>query len=62
MPRERPAYRDNLERLNEVFPNRDLLNAADLARFTGRDRRTVQKIFAFKNNYISKVEVARTIS
>jgi hypothetical protein len=39
-----------------------LLNAADLARFTGRDGRTVQKIFAFKNNYISKAEVARTIS
>lgn len=62
MSRERAGYRYNLERLNEFFPDRDLLSITDVVSFTGRDRRTVQKIFPFKNRYISKVEAARTLS
>lgn len=62
MPREREGFRDNMERLNEFFPDRDLLSVTDVVRFTGRDRRTVTKFFTFRNNYISKVKVARTLS
>lgn len=62
MPREKEGFRDNMERLNEFFPDRDLLSVTDLVKFTGRDRRTVTKFFPFKNNYIGKVEVARTLS
>jgi hypothetical protein len=62
MPREREGFRDNMERLNEFFPNRELLNVSDLVSFTGRNREVVKKLFDFKNGYISKVEVARTLS
>lgn len=62
MPREREGFRDNMERLNEFFPDRELLSVTDVIRFTGRDRRTVVKFFNFRNNFISKVEVARTLS
>ena len=62
MPREREGFRDNMERLNEFFPDRDLLSVTDVIRFAGRDRRTVVKFFNFRNNFISKVEVARTLS
>lgn len=52
----------NLERLNEFFPGCELLNVADLVKFTGRDREVVKKFFGFKSGYISKAEVARTLS
>ena len=62
MEAERETLQINLERLNEFFPDRDLLSVTDVVRFTGRDRRTVVKFFNFRNNFISKVEVARTLS
>ena len=62
MPIEKEGFRDNMERLNEFFPNRELLSITDVVNFTGRDRRTVVKFFNFRNNFISKVEVARTLS
>ena len=62
MSREREGFRDNLERLDQKFPNTELLNIGDLVSFTGRDRRVVKEIFNFSKNYISKVEAARTMS
>ena len=56
------GFRDNMERLNEVFPTRDLLSIKDVTQFTGRGRDVVKRLFAFKSGYISKVEVARTLS
>lgn len=61
MPREKEGYRFNLERLNEVFPDHDLLSVQDVIRFTGRNYRTVKELFPFKGNYISKVELARAL-
>lgn len=62
MSREKEGFRDNMERLNEFFPNKELLSVTDVVKFTGRDRRTVTRFFSFRNNFISKVEVARTLS
>lgn len=62
MSREREGFRDNMERLNEFFTDRDLLSVADVSRFTGRSRDVVKRLFTFKSGYISKVEVARTLS
>ena len=62
MSREKEGFRDNLERLDQKFPNTELLNVQDLVNFTGRDRRTVKDVFPFSKNYISKVEAARTLS
>lgn len=61
MPREKEGYRFNLERLNEFFPDHDLLSVQDVIRFTGRNYRTVKKMFPFKGSYISKVEFARAL-
>lgn len=63
MPKDREGFRDQMARLNEVFTDRkDLLSVADVSRFTGRSREVVKKLFAFREGYISKVEVARTLS
>ena len=62
MPRDCEGFRAQMERLNEFFPDCELLSVTDVIRFTGRDRRTVVKLFNFRNNFISKVEVARTLS
>lgn len=62
MQSERETLQINLERLNEFFPDCELLNVADLVSYTGRNRDVVKKLFNFKNGYISKVEVARTLS
>ena len=61
MSREKEGFRDNLERLNEYFPNSELLNVSDIVKYTGRDRRVVKELFPFKKNYISKVEAARAM-
>jgi hypothetical protein len=66
MPREKELYRENLDRLDERFPGRDVLKYADIAEVTGRSVRFVQK--HFKKHYntelagVSKTVVARILS
>lgn len=62
MSREKEGYRDNLVRLDEHFPNKELLETKELADFLGVCARTVKKHFPIKNGYISKAEAARTMS
>lgn len=62
MPLEKLAYRDNLERLCEVFPNGEMLNMKQVKEFTGLSYPTVAKMFSFKNKYISKATLARELS
>lgn len=45
MPREREAYRDNLERIIERFPGKEILTYRDVCAFLGKDYKTVKKIF-----------------
>ena len=59
---EKEGFYKNLERLNEVFPTRDLLSIKDVTQFTGRSRDVVKRLFTFKSGYISKVELARALS
>lgn len=62
--REKEAYRDNLVRLDEAFPDRELLTRADVAKFTGLSRNRVGGLFPFdgKTNRIAKATLARAIS
>ena len=62
MPREKESYRDNLERLDAVFPDKELLFATDVSRFLGVDTRTARKMYPFQNNYIAKAVLARKMS
>ena len=63
VPREKLSYRDNLERLDESFPGREMLTVTDVSNFTGVCRRVAKKMFSFnQNNYISKATLAREMS
>ena len=62
MPREKEGFRDNLERLNEKFPDKELLSRCDVADFLGIHRTTVARWFNFSvHGYISKVTLARAL-
>lgn len=62
MPREKEAYRDNLERICEKFPVRELLTIGDVCAFLGCSRNNkVIKSLPFKNRYISKATLARAL-
>lgn len=62
MPRELEYFRDNLERLNERFSDKEMLQKKDVIAFTGLCYNTVVKLFPFKGNFISKVVLARELS
>ena len=62
MPKEKESYRDNLERINAAFPNKEMLNKKEVSQFTGLNIKTVCKMFDFKENYISKAKLAREMS
>lgn len=62
MPLEKPSYRDNVERIKAVFPDKELLNKKEVAAFCGIDVKTVKKLFEMKNNYISVAKLARELS
>ena len=63
MPREKESYRDNIERIKEMYPNKELLTTNDVSRFTGLYKATVKKKFEFaKNGYISVASLARQMS
>ena len=54
MPREYEAYRDNLAALIEHFGrNHNLLSPTDVARYCGRDPRTVIKYFGIPKHGIT---------
>ena len=62
MAREKDGYRENLELLNNRYPDHDLLSIDQAMVVTGyADRRTLQKHLGqyFVNNRISKVFLAR---
>lgn len=62
MAREKPAYRDNVERIKIMFPDKELLSVFEAARFLGVDSRTVKKYFPIKNGFISVATLARELS
>ena len=47
MPKEKELFRDNLQILNEVFPDKFLLTSTDVEKFTGLERHTIKKKFKF---------------
>lgn len=60
--RERPEYRDNMEALITFFGGKMLLNAADVARYCGCDRRTAIKRYEIQKNGITIPTLARRMS
>ena len=63
MPREKEAYRDNLERIIEAFPGQEVIKAVQLAKWLKMDIRTVNKRFPLKEGIgISVATLARFLS
>lgn len=62
MALEKPSYRDNIERIKEFFPDKELLNIKNVAEFCGLNRRTVLELFDFTKGYISVAKLAREMS
>lgn len=62
MALEKPSYRDNLERIKEFFPTKELLKVKDVQNFCGFNRKTVERLFNFKDGYISVAKLAREMS
>ena len=62
MPREKELYRENLARIDESFPNREILSQKDCAEFLGLDRKTVKRRYGVSRDGITKVQFARLLS
>lgn len=63
MAREKEGYRDNLERINAIVPDRECLTRADVRRITGWCYNTMAKRLKFNQfGEITKADFARQIS
>lgn len=62
MAREKESYRDTLERLDNQFPNRELLFQKEVAVYLGVDARTVKNRYGIDKKGITKVKLARLLS
>ena len=63
MSREKEGFRDNLERIDAAFPDKELLTVTDIAKFEGSDRGTVRKRYRFNQFHrITKADWARQVS
>lgn len=66
MPREKPLFRDNLDRLDVAFPNKEILKYQDIADYLGVSKVTVkrkfQKDYNKKLGGISKAVLASILS
>lgn len=63
MPREKPAFRDNLEDILTFFGGRRMLTITDVREYTGlMDVRTIKRHFPFRGNMISAVTLARCLA
>lgn len=62
MPREKENYRQNLERVKNMFPEKEVLTKSDVVKFSSLTYKTVVKMFPFKGNYISVASLASCLS
>lgn len=62
MPREKQDFRTYLQRLDEKFPDQEILSQKECAVFLGLDPRTVKKQYQISKGGVSKVKLARLLS
>lgn len=63
--KEKELFRDNLERIDRAFPDREILTIGELKRYTGlSDNRTVRKFLKMDNGQkvLSKCQLASRLS
>lgn len=62
MAREKEDYRANLERLNELYPDHEMLTVLETMKVMGyRSINTVKKYVPFTNSRVSKATLARVM-
>lgn len=62
MSREKDGFREMMERLNERYPDRELLSISETARFLGVARDTARRHIKFNAaKKVTKVDLARQI-
>lgn len=62
MPREKEDFRANLERLNELYPDHEMLTIPETMKVMGyRSINTVKKYVPFTNSRVSKATLARVM-
>lgn len=63
MPREKDGFRDCIALLNERFPDKDMLNIAEVMEFCGISRNTAKKKIRFNaaTGKITKTDLARQV-
>ena len=63
MPREHEDYRNNLEQLNRLFPDKEMLTAGDAMKVWGvTSVNTIKKYVPFTERRVSKATLARCMS
>ncbi len=55
MAREKELFRDYLVRLDEKFPDKEIIQQKECAEFLGLDPRTVKKKYGVSRDGVSKV-------
>ena len=64
MSREKEGFRDTLAQLNEMFPNKGMLNHNEVAQFMGVTRQTIWRRgikFNERTNLVTKADLARQL-
>ena len=65
MPRELDGFRDQLESIIAAHPQGEQMTVQDVARYCGKDERTVTKQFQFighgKRRFITRTSLARAM-
>lgn len=56
------SFQHYIKKLDERFPDKEMLSKTDVQRFTGLDPRAAAKVFPFDGNYISKARLAESMS
>ena len=60
MAREKEDFRANLERLNELYPDHEMLTIQETMKIMGYgSKNTVKKYVPFTNSRVSKATIAR---
>ena len=56
------SFQHYIDKLDKMFPDKEMLTKSDVERFTGMDPRTAAKMFTFTKNKISKSALAEAMS
>lgn len=56
------GYQHYIDKLDKMFPDKEMLTKTDVQRFTGLNLRTLSKQFTFSNNKISKSALAEAMA